>query len=272
MKDNIISKKYSNLDKLAKNYKKQFLDNRPFPHISFNNFFNEKILDKILKNFPNLTKTKHTTKFNSKTDKNKIATNLNFIFPKEIDYFLNYLNSNIFINFIQEITGIKETLVPDPYFFGGGLHEIKKGGFLKIHTDFNYHPTTKLDRRVNVLIYLNKNWKKEYGGCLELWDKDMSACKKKYLPIFNSMIIFNTNDYTYHGHPEPLRCPYHISRKSIALYYYSNGRPKNEINTKIRYHNTVYKKRKNSNENFDERIPVYKKLFGKIYIRKKVKN
>ena len=89
------------------------------------------------------------------------------------------MNSEVFINFIQNITSIKEPLKSDTDLNGGGLHEIKKGGVLKIHTDFNRHPSLDLDRRVNVLIYLNKEWKDQYGGHLELWDKEMKECKKK---------------------------------------------------------------------------------------------
>ena len=106
---------------------------------------------------------------------------------------------------------------------GGGLHEIKKGGVLKVHTDFNKHPFKNLDRRINVLIYLNKNWKKNYGGDLEFWDEKMKKCQKKIQPKFNTMVIFSTNDHTNHGHPNLLKCPKHISRKSIATYYFSKG-------------------------------------------------
>jgi hypothetical protein len=270
MIEEILSKNFLNLEKVAKDNKNKFLNNIPFSHISFDNFFKTEFLDTIIKIFPDLEKNKNITKFNSERDKNKIATNLNFNYPKEINNFLNDLNSYKFLKFLQELTSIKETLIPDPYYFGGGLHEIKKNGFLKVHADFNYHPDLQLDRRVNILIYLNKNWKSQYGGELELWDKNMNKCQKKYLPEFNRLVIFNTNDFTYHGHPEPLNCPDELSRKSIALYYYSNGRPKEEVNNNLRYHNTIYRNRKNFNEDLDERIPVYKKLFGKIYIRKKI--
>ena len=271
MIEELLSNNLVDLDKVSNQNKSLFLKNIPFPHISFDNFFKIEALEKISKNFPNLENNKNITSFNSEKDKNKIATNIDFNYPKVINNFLNELNSYKFLTFLQTLTSIKETLIPDPYFFGGGLHEIKKNGFLKIHADFNYHPQLKLDRRINILIYLNKNWKNEYGGELELWDKNMSECKKKYLPIFNRIVIFNTNDFTYHGHPNPLQCPQHISRKSIALYYYSNGRPEKEINKNLRYHNTIYKNRKNFNETMDERMPIYKKLFGKIYIRKKIK-
>lgn len=266
-----LANNYKNLNQVALENKKEYNDNKPFPHIVFDNFFDEKFLNSILDNFPDLEKNKNVTKFNSENDKKKLATNKNFNYPELINNFLNYLNSFEFINFLQNITGIQETLITDPYFFGGGLHEIKKNGFLKIHADFNYHPNMQLDRRINILIYLNKNWQDSYGGYLELWNKSMDVCEKKILPIFNRLVIFNTNDFTYHGHPEPLKCPENISRKSIALYYYSNGRPDQEVNNKLRLHNTIYKNRKNFNEDIDERVPVFKKIFGKLYIRTKKK-
>ncbi|WP_202803353.1 2OG-Fe(II) oxygenase [Pedobacter arcticus] len=139
-------------------------------------------------------------------------------------------------------------MISDPYFFGGGQHEIKKGGLLKVHADFNKHPQLKLDRRINVLVYLNKDWKEEYGGNFELWGKNMEQCVKKILPVFNRMAIFSTTDFSYHGHPDALNCPEDRSRKSLALYYYSNGRPASEINIDQEKHNTLFKERKNNSE------------------------
>jgi Rps23 Pro-64 3,4-dihydroxylase Tpa1-like proline 4-hydroxylase len=81
---------------------------------------------------------------------------------------VHFLNSQPFLEFLQQLTGIKETLIPDPYFEGGGFHEIKPGGYLKMHVDFHKHKLTKLDRRLNILVYLNEDWKEEYGGHFEL--------------------------------------------------------------------------------------------------------
>ena len=147
------------------------------------------------------------------------------------------------MDFLQKVTSIKEKILPDPHLSGGGLHEIKRGGVLKIHTDFSKHPFKNLDRRINVLIYLNKNWKKNYGGNLELWNKSMDKCIKKIAPNFNTMVIFSTNDFTNHGHPNPLKCPKNMSRKSVATYYFSRGRPLNEIAKVIKKNTTVFKGR-----------------------------
>jgi Rps23 Pro-64 3,4-dihydroxylase Tpa1-like proline 4-hydroxylase len=157
---------------------------------------------------------------------------------------MHFLNSEPFLMFLQKLTGIEETLMPDPYFVGGGFHEIKPGGYLKIHADFNRHNMTNLDRRINALVYLNEDWDESYGGHFELWDKDMTKCHKKVLPVFNTLAIFSTTDFSYHGHPDPLACPEGRSRKSLALYYYSNGRPQHEISDKD--HSTVFKARDES--------------------------
>jgi Rps23 Pro-64 3,4-dihydroxylase Tpa1-like proline 4-hydroxylase len=134
------------------------------------------------------------------------------------------LNSYPFICFLEKLTGING-LVADPEMQGGGVHQTMNGGFLKIHADFNWHAKLQLDRRINVLFYLNKNWQDSYGGHLELWDRNMTNCQRKVSPIFNRLAIFNTTDYSFHGHPDPLSCPPELARTSVAMYYYTNGRP-----------------------------------------------
>jgi Rps23 Pro-64 3,4-dihydroxylase Tpa1-like proline 4-hydroxylase len=110
----------------------------------------------------------------------------------------------------------------------GGLHQIERGGFLDVHIDFNVHPKLRLDRRLNMLIYLNHDWPEEYGGHLELWSRDMTSCEKRILPLFNRTVIFSTTDGSFHGHPRPLSCPEGRTRKSVSLYYYTSGRPEEE--------------------------------------------
>ena len=265
----IISENFQNLNDLAVHKKDEYIGANPFPFIVFDNFFSEIYLSQILKDFPDLSKNKHSFEFNTKNDK-KFCSTSSKSFSDELHNFFNFLNSGIFLSFLQKITSIKEHLVSDPYLWGGGLHEIKKGGFLKIHADFNIHPKLKLNRRINILIYLNKNWKEELGGHLELWNKDMSKCVKKILPVFNRVVIFNTNDFSYHGHPMPISCPDNESRKSIALYYYSNGRPDNEIDKSNPNHSTLYKNRKNTDDEVGPSTIKFKKIFGKFYIRKKI--
>jgi Rps23 Pro-64 3,4-dihydroxylase Tpa1-like proline 4-hydroxylase len=92
----------------------------------------------------------------------------------------------------------------------------------------------KLYRRLNLIVYLNKNWTTEYGGELEMWDKDMRVCVKKIEPLFNRAVIFSTTRFAYHGHPNPVNCPPNMTRKSVALYYYTrentvDGEPAHDV-------------------------------------------
>ena len=274
----ILSKENQNLDLVAERHREEYKSAIPFPSIIIENFFDEKFLNQILNDFPNLSKIESTQKYMNKNEI-KYANNDYTNFPESIKVFFDFLNSNYYLEFLQKLTSIKEKLVSDPELNGGGLHEIKKGGILKIHTDFSKHPFLELDRRINVLIYLNKNWKEEYGGHLEMWDQDMLECKNKILPGFNKMVIFSTNDFSNHGHPDPVTCPPDISRKSIALYYFSNGRPLFDLNTNQIKNTTYFKDRfgfnnevDNKNQkikNFIRNFRLYKLLkdFEKKYIR-----
>ena len=276
---NILSENFIDLEYIAQKEKNNYLNAVPFPNIVFNNFFNTVYLDKILSEFPDLSRLNQSQSYKAKNEIKLSNKNYN-TFPSTIKTFIDFLNSKTFLSFLQNLTSIKEELVADPYLEGGGLHEIKSGGVLKIHTDFNRHPFLDLDRRVNVLIYLNKNWKDEYGGHLELWNESMTKCKKKISPIFNKMVIFSTTDFSNHGHPELLKCPNELSRKSIALYYFSNGRPENEIINKNKKNRTFFKSRsgikddayekKEQFKNYIRGFKLYKTLknFEKKYIRK----
>ena len=249
----------------ASTFKNDYINANPFPHIFLDNFFNEKSLDLLIENFPK-SSNEYSSQFDNKSEK-KLTLNNPRQFSDENNNFINFLNSFIFTNFLQVITNIDETLVPDPYLIGGGLHELKNGGFLNIHADFNIHPKMKLDRRLNVLIYLNKNWNDENGGQLELWNKDMTKCYQSIIPKYNRMVIFSTTTFSYHGNPNKVKCLESTSRKSLALYYYSNGRPSNEI--ELGNHSTIFRKRPGTNE--VDRNVEFKKLFGKFYIRTKNK-
>jgi len=192
---NILSKKYSDLNLIAENKREEYLSAVPFPNIVFDDFFDSDFLKTVVENFPNLEKINSSQKYINKNEV-KFANNDYKNFPNSIKLLFDFMNSNIFLKFLQKITSIEEKLVVDEELNGGGLHQIKAGGMLKIHTDFNRHPTLALDRRVNILIYLNINWDQTYGGDLELWDKKMKFCGKKILPIFNRMVIFSTNDFS----------------------------------------------------------------------------
>jgi hypothetical protein len=208
----------------------------PYPHICLDNFLDAGVVSRVAAEFPELGSTGEI-RFND-PNQLKLASRGEYRMGPVTRDLVHYLNSQPFLEYLSALTGIGG-LLPDPYFRGGGLHEIPRGGFLKIHADFNRHPDLPLDRRINLLLYLNEDWEESYGGHLELWDPEMNGCVKKFLPIFNRMVIFNTTDLSYHGHPDPLNCPEGRSRRSLALYYYTVGRPNaeapadNRINTKF---------------------------------------
>jgi Rps23 Pro-64 3,4-dihydroxylase Tpa1-like proline 4-hydroxylase len=260
-----LNHEYNELEKYALENKVDYISAKPFPHIVIDNFFNNNLLNDIINEFPkNLDKIGN--KFENKVER-KLSLNKSHLLSDNTNNFLNFLNSQIFLNFLQKLTGIDEKLVPDPYLLGGGLHELRKDGYLNIHADFNLHPSMKLDRRLNILIYLNKNWKENFGGSLQLWDKNMKECIQKIIPEFNRMVIFSTTDFSYHGNPDKVSCAEDNSRKSIAMYYYSNGRPSYE--RKLGLHSTIFRKRPDTHEP-DGNIE-FKKIFGQFYIRKKKK-
>lgn len=237
-----LNEKYQDLQEVAAAFKAKYANGDPFPNIYFEEFFNPDLLDAVLEEFPDL-ESKDDIKFQTPNEI-KLASRGERRFGPMTKAFVHFLNSEPFLLFLQELTGIEETLTPDPYFEGGGFHQTKPGGFLKIHADFNKHRQTGLDRRLNVLVYLNKDWKDEYGGHFELWNRDMTKCVNKVPPRFNTMAMFTTTDFSYHGLPNPLTCPPDRSRRSLALYYYTNGRPASEINEGLEDHTTLFKVRK----------------------------
>ena len=138
------------------------------------------------------------------------------------------LNSGAFLRFLSNLTGIRG-LIPDPSLQGSGIHQILGDGVLAVHADFTWHKAYALARRINVLIYLNHDWQPEWGGNLQLWSTDMQQCVRRIMPLFGRCVIFNTSARSFHGHPEPLRVPPGVTRKSIAMYYYTVGRDDEEV-------------------------------------------
>lgn len=260
---------YEQLNKIAHDNREKYQNAKPYPHIVLDNFFNPEALEAVLEEFPNSSQI-DWIKYDTKNEL-KLASRNELQFGEATKQFIRFLNSSTFIRFVEELTGIKE-LIPDPNLEGGGLHQILRGGMLRIHADFNVHPKTNLDRRLNLIIYLNKNWKEEYGGHFELWNKSMTHAEAKVLPVFNRVMIFSTTSTSYHGHPDPLTCPEDMSRKSIAIYYYTNGRPAHEKIVGLEKHSSLYVNRAGQNEVHADSITgmklkgVIKKLMPPIFV------
>jgi Rps23 Pro-64 3,4-dihydroxylase Tpa1-like proline 4-hydroxylase len=205
--------------------------------VMFENFFYPEKAETILENYPTIKDGKWdgTTYLDQKNKFQKTKFEEN----GTMDKVFKELNSDAFLKWLQDVTEIEDELIGDEDLFGGGLHQSINGAFLNVHVDYNIHPTTKYHRRLNVLVYMNKDWKDEYEGHLELWDLSGGEKKQlgKYAPSFNRCVIFETNEISFHGHPKELKTPGDVSRKSIATYYYTKTRPANEIADN---HNTIY--------------------------------
>lgn len=224
------------LNEIAESTAESYRNAEPFPHTMIENFVKPEVLEDVLAEC-----VRGAGRWHHMNDEfqNKFATSRTSEMGPKTRNLIQFLNGQEMLEFLEKLTGISG-LIPDPQLAGGGLHELRSGGFLRVHADFNYQRHLKLDRRINLLLYLNKDWDESYGGNLELWDKGTTRCVKKYAPVFNRCVIFNTTDTSFHGNPEPVKAPNGRTRRSIALYYYSNGRPESEVSPQ---HMTIFRKR-----------------------------
>lgn len=215
------------LEELAGRYHHTYRQAKPFPHIVIDNFLPAKALEQVLDELS-------VTDFGQRQCLSEIAVSKitqpgvrqdqnNLTFPPQTgsttDWLLDQFNSALFINFLEQLTRV-EGLLPNSHVESIGLPALEQSSPFKIQVNCDRY-VKSLDRKLTFLIYLNKDWKEEYGGHLELWNAEMTHCEKKILPIFNRCVIFSTTNFSYYGHPEPLNCPDHETRKLLALYYYS---------------------------------------------------
>jgi Rps23 Pro-64 3,4-dihydroxylase Tpa1-like proline 4-hydroxylase len=224
---------------------KSFINAKPFHHIVIDNFLDTDFAKRLGNNFPSPF-DKNWWMYDNQLEK-KLAFNDISELDDSFKIFFEYVNSEEFLFFLEKLTVISG-LKPDSSLRGGGLHLIKQGGKLDIHEDFNIHKEINMLRKVNLILYLNENWQEEWGGHLELWDKDMQTLHQKILPIFNRAVIFRTDMDSNHGHPHPLTCPENQARISLATYYYVED-PNIE---NIPYKSTTYKKLPGLEDGLDE--------------------
>lgn len=213
------------LSLLAEKYREPYRTALPFPHCVIDRFLPQEVADRLLDEFPG--KSDIVWEASNGEQEVKYHSEDETQFPPFIRHVLYACHSSVFVTFLEKLTGI-DGLIADPHVRGAGITYIARGGKLGIHADFNRNKRLKLDRRLNLLLYMNKDWKEEYGGHIELWSRDMKTCVKKVLPVFNRCLIFSTTDDAFHGHPDPLSCPEDRMRQSLSLYFYSNGRPEEE--------------------------------------------
>lgn len=209
----------------------QFMSASPFPHIIIDEFFDVDYANSLLSSFPPLSDKwiKYWNPIEKKFALNKFTDDTE-IFS---DMF-SHLQKPEVIDLIKQITGINN-LEADPHLHGAGLHCHPPGGKLDMHLDYSIHPITGKERRVNLIVYLNKDWEENYGGDIQLWDSEFTEAKQNVFPLFNRAVIFQTNDISYHGMPYPVKCPEGNSRKSIAIYYVSDPTHVGEVRYKAHF-------------------------------------
>ena len=191
----------------------------PFPHIVMDDFLEPSAAKAAMEEFPPLDPDQWNNYLH--TNERKFSNTDPETWGPALRAILNELNSPRFVKFVGDLIGVPG-LMADPSLEGGGLHQSTRGGFLNVHSDFTVHPHhRKWERRANLLLYLNDEWKPEYGGDLELWSADMKECVDTVSPVANRVLIFTTGVDSFHGHPEPMRCPEGTARRSLALYYFS---------------------------------------------------
>lgn len=207
----------------------------PFPNIAIDDFLPNSIAHELAAAFPEPEEIDWVYRDNDNNrrryqhDETKL--------PPVLRSMLREMNSRQFLLFIEELTGI-ESLIPDPYFIGGGVHLSGEGDFLKIHADFNWHHKLQAYRRVNALLYLSEEWKPEWQGAIEFWDREMTGPVVSNMPIFNRLVVFSTGEHSNHGQRLPNTCPPDVYRKVLNLYYYTSRRDDGDMDDP---HFTLYK-------------------------------
>ncbi|OYU97212.1 MAG: hypothetical protein CFE21_02665 [Bacteroidetes bacterium B1(2017)] len=213
--------------------KKSFAESKPYKHVVIDGFLKPEIADELFDGFPK--EEVFNKKYKGVNEYKAEGSNFED-FPALFTQLREDLHSPVWCQIMSKITGIDDLFsVPDA--LGGGLHQGANGSFLDIHIDFNIHADRGIHRRVNLLIFFNRDWKEEYGGHTELWNADMTNLDKKVFPSFNRCLIFETNEISYHGYAA-IKVPDGVTRKSFYAYYYTALR-----DDAAKYHDTVFKAR-----------------------------
>jgi len=202
--------------------KSKFQAGQPFRHLVMDDMFSDDMLDRLVGEKPPITRDHwvHENNERLRTYNLRSAVELG-----DVGFQLTaFLHSAAFLYFLSEVTGIWE-LLPDPYLQGGGYHVMPIGGKFDVHLDRSTAYETGLNRRLSLIVYLNKNWKHEYGGQLELWNADATRCEEIIEPFFNRTVLFEITDMAYHGIPNPIACPKGRSRDCFLVYYHTARTP-----------------------------------------------
>jgi len=206
-------------DEKIKEINNDFLNAKPYEHVIIPNFLNQEYADKMFSVFPTDINSENWHKYDNPIEY-KFANDKITSMPRCVKKLFNLFSCKEIIERINLLTGV-ENLEFDPYLHGAGIHVHPNGGKLDMHLDYEKHPYLNKERRINIILYMSKDWKEEWNGDTQLWDKDLTNCIVKSPVVFNTAIIFKTNETSWHGLPEEIKCPDDVLRKTIAYYYVS---------------------------------------------------
>ena len=226
----------------ADSYRDAFVHGDPFKHVVIEGFFEPSFAERLLADFPSFNPRLATNELGM-TARKAVNTNIREISPVYQQLY-EAIGSKPFLDLVSRISGIPG-LILDPKMYGGGTHDNQHGQELDPHVDFNYDESQKLHRRLNLIVYMNKEWESEWGGALEIHSNPRDPATNRissYDPLFNRCVMFETNERSWHGFPK-INLPEgkrHLSRKSISIYLYTKDRPPEEI---APMHGTFYVQR-----------------------------
>lgn len=189
----------------------------PFEHVIINNFLNRELAEKIADVYPENLNDYHF--YNNPVEVKYAHDNINKLNSELRDIFY-LLSTTVMEKVFSELTSVN--LESDPYLHGAGLHLHPRNGRLGIHLDYEIHPISGKQRSLNIILYLSKNWDDEWNGHSELWDQELSKEIVKSPVVFNSAIVFKTNEISWHGVSKKIMCPEGTFRKTFAFYYVSD--------------------------------------------------
>jgi len=215
---------------------RQFANAQPYPHIKMDGLLDDAFAASLAVNFPK--KEEMRRHYKGLNEQKSEGSNFE-LYHESFRTLRQALGTREFLQFLEKVTGIEGLILPDDH-RGTGVHQGANGSFLDVHVDFSVHPVLNIHRRLNLLFFLNKEWKESYGGKLELWDKDVKNCTAAYLPSFNRCIVFATSDISYHGYSK-INVPENVFRNSFFAYFYTPITQKD----KVKYHDTIFKTRPN---------------------------
>lgn len=212
----------SNFDPIA--IRERFSTATPFPSVCIDNFLQPDFALSVFEAYPTFEESRKIGKgYSNVNEKAKIQVTDAEKFPGPVAELNRALADPELLSKLAEATGIPG-LMADDQLVGGGMHQTGPRGLLDVHVDFNRLKDRGWFRRLNIILFLNKEWQDSWGGRLELWDREVRKCHHSFLPIFNRCVIFETSEISYHG-VTAVTCPENVTRKSFAAYYYSQDPP-----------------------------------------------